>query len=79
MIELNCQTIALFPSYTYFQKILEKVMFERTINFLNKYHNLFDNQYGFRQNHSTYMAFLETIDGVSDALDKNNNYRRRIH
>ena len=45
-------------------------MFERKINFLNKYHILFDNQYGFRQNHSTYMTLLETIDRVSDALDK---------
>ena len=45
-------------------------MFERTIQFLNKYSILVDNQYGFRQNHSTYMALLETIDRVSDALDK---------
>ena len=44
-------------------------MVERTINFVNKYHMLYDNQYGFRQNHSTYVALLETMDGVSDALD----------
>ena len=50
--------------------ILEKVMFERTMHFFNKYHILFDNQYDIRQNHSTYMALLETIDRVSDALDK---------
>ena len=37
---------------------------------LLQYHILFDNQYSFRQNHSTYMALLETIDRVSDALDK---------
>ena len=53
-----------------FSKILEKVMFVRTMNFLNKYHNLFDNQYGFRQKHSTYMALLDTIDRLSDALNK---------
>ena len=45
-------------------------MFERTINLLNKYHNLFDNQYGFKQNHSTYIALLEATDRVSDAQDK---------
>ena len=63
----NYRSIFILPS---FSKILEKVMFERTINCLKKYHVLFDNQYGFRQNHSTYMALLETIDRVSDALDK---------
>ena len=40
------------------------------MNLLNKYHILFDNQYGFRQNPSAYMALPETIDRVSDALDK---------
>ena len=52
-------------------------MFERTIDFFNTYHIIFDNQYGFRQNHSTYMALLETIDRVSDAQKK--NHRRRIY
>ena len=72
----NYRPISILPL---FSKILEKVMFERTINFLNKYNILFDNQYGFRQNHSTYMVLLETIDRVSDALDKKKNHRRRIH
>ena len=63
----NYRPISILPL---FLKILEKVIFERTINFLNYYHILFDNQYGFRQSHSTYMALLETLDCVSDALDK---------
>ena len=40
------------------------------MNLLNKYHILFDNQCDYKQNDSTYMALLETIDRVSDALDK---------
>ena len=63
----NYRPISILPL---FSKILEKVMFEKTMNFYNKYHIYFDNQYGSRQNHSTYMALLETIDRVSDVLDK---------
>ena len=40
------------------------------MKFLNKHHILFDNQYGFRHSHSIYMALSETLDRVSDALDK---------
>ena len=63
----NYRPISILPL---FSKILEKVMFERTMIFQNKYHILFDNQYSFNQNHSTYITLLETIDRVSDALDK---------
>ena len=63
----NYRPIFIFPL---FSKILAKVVFERTMKFLNKYHILFDNQYDFTQNHLTYMALLGTIDRVSDALDK---------
>ena len=45
-------------------------MFERSMNTYNKYHILFDNQYDSKQNHSTYMALLETMERVSDALYK---------
>ena len=41
-------------------------MFERTINFLSKHDILYDNHYGFRENHSTYTAPIETVDIVSD-------------
>ena len=63
----NYRPISLLPLIS---KILGKVMFEKIMHLLNKYHILFDNQYGFRQNHSTYMDLMDTIDRVSDALDK---------
>ena len=53
-------------------------MFKRTMNFLNKHRIIYDNQYGFRHNHCTYMALLETMDHVSDALDKKHN-RGHVH
>ena len=48
----NYRPISILPL---FSKVLEKIMFERTINYLNKYRILFDNQYGFRQKHSLHI------------------------
>ena len=44
------------PILPFVSKILEKLMFKRTFNFLNKYNILYYNQYVFRHNHFTYMA-----------------------
>ena len=46
-------------------------MYERTMNSLNKHSILYDSQNGVRQNHATCVAFLETMDRVSDILDRN--------
>ncbi len=43
-------------------KLIEKMMYKRLISFLNKYHILYDYQFGFRQNHSTSMDLIEAID-----------------
>ena len=56
-------------------KILEKLIFKRTMNFL-KYHNVFTNsQFGFRQKHSTIHALLNFVDKVTHAID---NYSHLI-
>ena len=39
-----------------FSKLLERVMYNRLLNFLNKYNILSINQFGFRKNHSTSLA-----------------------
>ena len=50
-------------------KILEKIIFKRTMNFL-KNHNVFTNsQFGFRQKHSTIHALLNFVDKVTHAID----------
>lgn len=52
-------------------KVLEKLVYARILKHLNDGNILYDHQYGFRQNHSTYMALLQLIDRISNALDNN--------
>ena len=46
----NYRPISLLPN---FSKILEKLIFNRMVDFLDKYNILYENQYGFRPNYST--------------------------
>ena len=52
-----------------FSKILERVMHNRFLRFLNN-HNIFsDNQYGFRKHHSTAYALTCLYDKISSAIE----------
>ena len=62
----NYRPISLLPN---FSKILEKLMFNRLTNFLNKYEILYEQQYGFRQNFSTDFALIELSDKIAKAMD----------
>ena len=53
-----------------FSKILERIVYNRLINFLNKFSILSNNQYGFRKNHSTAYALIQLYDKHSDAIDQ---------
>ena len=55
-----------------FSKILERIMYNRLINFLNKNEILNKMQFGFRENHSTFMALITMLDNVSNALENGN-------
>lgn len=64
----NYRPISLLSS---FAKIFEKVIASRLLAFIDE-HNLFSSsQFGFRKNHSTYMALLALYDKVSEAVDNN--------
>lgn len=52
-----------------FSKILEKAMFNRCINYLDKYKMLTDYQFGFRANHSTYMPIMNLVDLISSNFE----------
>lgn len=54
-----------------FSKILEKILYNRFIDFINKQNILFSSQYGFRKNHSTFMAILDLVDNISQAFENN--------
>ena len=66
MIFSNYRPISLLPL---FSKILEKLMYNGLLSFLNKCNVINKKQFGFRNNHSTYMALLIMLDNIRNALD----------
>ena len=69
MIFSNYRPISLLPL---FSKILEKLMYNRLLSFLNKCKIMNKNQFGFRNNHSTYMALLIMLENIRNALTMEN-------
>ena len=62
----NYRPISILPS---FSKILEKIVFKRVYNFLDKFKILHDSQYGFRPNRSTIDAIIDCTEQIKDALE----------
>lgn len=48
-------------------------MFNRAINYLDKYKMLSDYQFGFKPNNSTYMPFMTLIDIVANNFESHNH------
>ena len=66
----NYRPISLLSS---FSKILEKIIYSRTVSFL-KNNNIFSNlQFGFREKHNTVHALLSFIEKVAHAIDKSSH------
>ncbi len=63
----NYRPISVLPV---FSKILERVVYERLLNYLNEYNILLNNQYGFRKNHSTSLALIHLLDKITTAFDE---------
>ena len=51
-------------------KVFEKIMYDRLLNFVNKFELLYAQQFGFRKNRSTYMALLSLVDNQNPGLRK---------
>ena len=64
----NYRPIPILPC---FSKLLEKVMYNRLMAYLDKFMILCVNQYGFRKNHSTSLALIDLYDKISGAIDRN--------
>ena len=62
----NYRPISLLTS---FSKILEKIIYKRTISFLTEFDILSRTQFGFRQKHSTTHALLKFLDKVAHSID----------
>ena len=66
MIFSNYRPISLLPL---FSMILEKLMYDRLLSFLNKCKVINKKQFGFRNKHSTYMALLIMLENIRNAPD----------
>ena len=62
----NYRPISVLPV---FSKILEKLVYNRLLSFLDKNCILYDKQFGFRKKVSTSMALIHLIDKITEALD----------
>ena len=49
---------------------MERIIYNRIINYLNAFNVLCDNQYGFRKNRSPSLALIDLYDKVSSAFDR---------
>ena len=54
---------------SFFSKVFEKVMYNHIISFMNKNDVLYDQQFGFRQKHSTQQAIIMLVDKITRSLD----------
>ncbi len=55
-----------------FDKLLEKIVYKRLLNFLNKEKILYEYQFGFRAFHSTSLALIDVVDNIYEELDRGN-------
>jgi hypothetical protein len=56
-----------------FNKLLERLMYNRLYSFLTNNNILYDYQFGFRNKHSTILAIIEIVDNIREQLDKGNS------
>ncbi len=64
----NYRPVSVLPC---FSKILERLMFNRCMDFIDKNNVLNKKQFGFRSNHSTQMAIIELVDKITKSVELN--------
>ena len=67
----NYRPISILPAIS---KVLEKLVCNRLVGFLEENDILYKHQYGFRSKHSTTHPVLKLIKDIADANDKNTKY-----
>ena len=63
----NYRPVSVLPV---FSKILERLMYNRLLHYLQVNDLLCSNQFGFREKHSTYMALARLMDSISNELEQ---------
>ena len=64
----SCRPISVL---TFFSKIFEKILYGRRYDYFTKNSLLSQQQYGFRNNHSTSLAITDLYENLLQNLDKN--------
>ena len=62
----NYRPVSVLPC---FSKILERLVFNRCVDFIDENDILNEQQFGFRAKHSTYMAIMQVIDKIHNAVE----------
>ena len=62
----NYRPVSLLP---FFSKLFERLMYNRLIDFVNKHKLLYHHQFGFRKDHSTFLALVTLLEKITTALD----------
>ena len=52
-----------------FLKILEKLMYNKILSFINKHNSLFEYQFGFCEKHGTDIALIVLLDKIMSSIN----------
>ena len=66
MVFSNYRPVSILPV---FSKLLERLMYNRLLDFVNKHGLLYEYQFGFLKGRSTYMALIALVERITTALD----------
>ena len=63
----NYRPVSVLPLLS---KIIERLMYNRILTFIDKHDILYRNQFGFRQNYSPNLALITLVDKITGSLQK---------
>ena len=63
----NYRPVSVLPV---FSKIYEKIVYKRLYDYIVLHNILYDNQFGFREKHSSYMALITLMDHLTEVLER---------
>ena len=62
----NYRPVSVLPVMS---KVLERLMYNRLLSFINEHKILYKLQFGFRDNHSTAMALMTLVDNIANSIN----------
>ena len=69
-IQINTSNYRPISLLSVFNRILEKIMYNRLSNFIEKMNIIYAKQFGFRSHHSTEHAILSIVDKIHEGIEK---------